>query len=266
MSAAGPCVFGQPSQTQSAPQQPHYQSGWPCTGKQRSFDPSYARITEATGGHLLLLDPSEAMVWSKLAIGDSRHTATIVRAAGNSGSYVDIPFWVDSSVESLFVVVSLQCMQTIYLYDPERSGIDAQIPGVEDNWFRAGRISTVLKPQSGSWALRLVGAGPYSVAVQANSKAQLGTVDHKGDTLSIWLNESISDPVFRLVDSAGDPIQSLVLSRDPDSPAHYSGALVPPLVKFRIQVEWRGPNAEIAWRTDPRLKEPGAAVAPPSGK
>ncbi len=260
VSAVSPFVFGQSSQTQSAPQQPHYQAGWPCAGKERSFDPAYARAAEATGGHLLLLDRSEARVSATLAMGDGRHKATIVRASGETDSYVDIPFWVDSSVESLFVVASLQCMQTIFLYDPQRSAVEAKIPGVEDTWFRAGRISTVRKPQAGSWTLRLVGMGPYSVAVEANSKAPLAAVDLKGNTLSIWLDESIADPVFRLVDAAGNPVQSLTLSRDPDSPAHYMGKLDFPTLSFRIQVEWRGPNAETVWRTDPHLMEPPRPV------
>ena len=65
--------------------------------------------------------------FSALVIGDMHHKATIARAAGKTESYVDIPFYADSSAESLFVVASLQCMQTIYLYDPNRAGIDVQI-------------------------------------------------------------------------------------------------------------------------------------------
>lgn len=246
-------VFGQ---TRTSAQQPQYQTGWPCTGKERSFDPSYARVAEATGGHLILLDRSEAGVSSTLARGDSKHKETIVRATGKIDSYMDIPFWVDSSVESLFVVASLQCMQTINLYDPQRINLDSRTPGVEDTWFRAGRISTIRTPQAGSWTLRLLGTGPYSVAVQASSEARLGKVDRVDNALSVWLAESISDPVFRLVDAAGSPIQSLGLSRNPDSPAHYTGTLDLPAVGFRIQAEWRGPNGEIVWRTDPRLNEP----------
>src|SRR6266849_5950564 len=76
----------------SSAQQPNYQPGWPCTGKERSFDPTYAKVAEATGGHLVLLDRSEVGVWSTLAMGDSKHQSTIVRAAGKTDSYVDIPF------------------------------------------------------------------------------------------------------------------------------------------------------------------------------
>jgi hypothetical protein len=251
-----PCVFGQTREAQ----QPRYQAGWPCTGKQLSFDPSFARVAEATGGHLVLLDRSEAGVTSTLALGDSKHQATIIRAAGKTESYVDIPFWVDSSVESLFVVASVVCMQTIYLYDPQRTGLDSRVTGVEDTWFRAGRISTVRSPQAGSWTLRLLGTGPYSVAVQANTQVRLGKIDQSGKNLSIWLAESISEPAFRLVDAAGNPIQSLNLLRDQDSPTRYTGSFDPPAVGFRIHVEWRAPDGDIVWRTDPRLIEPPPAA------
>ncbi|HEV2201840.1 MAG TPA: hypothetical protein VGR73_18625 [Bryobacteraceae bacterium] len=253
-----------PSAPQASAQQPNYQPGWPCTGRERSFDPAYAKVAEATGGHLVLLDRSEVRVWSTLYAGDSGHKSTIVRAAGKIDSYVDIPFWVDSSVESLFVVASLQCMQTIFLYDPQRSGVDAKSPGMLDDWFRAGRISTVPMPQAGSWVLRLLGTGQYSVAVQANSNARLGTVDRKGNTLSIWPGESTADPVFRLVNAAGEPIRTLALAQDPDSPGHYNGTFEPPTVSFRVQAEWRAANGEIVWRTDPRLMEPASPAAAPS--
>src|SRR5579862_293727 len=254
-------VLAQSSQPQSAAQQPRYQANWPCTGKERSFDPSFSRAAEATGGHLVLLDRSEAGVSSTIATNDRQHKATIIRATGQSDSYVDVPFWVDSSVESLFVAGSMQCAQAIFLYDPQRSGIDGRIPGVEDTSFRAGRITVVRKPQAGAWELRLLGTGQYSVAVQAGSRVGLGTVDLRSNKLSVWLNESIADPIFRLVDAAGKPIRSVSLARDPDSPAHYSGPLDFPAVSFRIQVEGRGPNREAVWRTDPHLMDPPPHVS-----
>ena len=81
----------------------------------------------------------------------------------------------------------------------------------------------------------------------------------RGNTLSVSLDESIADPLFRLVDAAGKAMQSVALVRDPESPAHYLGTVDFPAMSFRIQVEWRGPGGEPAWRTDPRLN--GASTA-----
>src|SRR5579863_10476026 len=88
-------------------QHPRYQPSWPCTGKERAFDPAYSKIAEATGGHLFLFDKSEVSGTSALAIGDMRHKETIVRQSGRLESYVDIPVPVDASIDSVFVVASL---------------------------------------------------------------------------------------------------------------------------------------------------------------
>ena len=135
----------------SSEQQPQYQPGWPCTGKERAFDPTYSKIAEASGGHLFLFDKSEVEGISVLAIGDMKHKDTIVRASGKIESYVDIAIPVDASVDSLFVVASLQCMQTILLYDPQRSSVKGEQAGSpeqpgEDHWFRAGRITVIPNP------------------------------------------------------------------------------------------------------------------------
>jgi len=230
-------------------QQPRYQAGWPCTGKERAFDPTYSKIAEATGGHLFLFDKSEMSGMSALAIGDMKHKETIARASGKLESYVDIPIPVDASVDSLFVVASLQCMQTIQLYDPQRSSVTGD-PDV-DYWFRAGRITTIAKPAAGEWLLRLAGTGAYSVAVEAHAAQGLHSVEVHEKTLSLRVSPEIANPLFRLVGPAAEPIQTLTLAPDPDSPGHFSGAFEPAAKQFRILVE----NGAGFQRVDPRLFE-----------
>jgi len=228
-------------------QQPRYQAGWPCTGKERAFDPVYSKIAEATGGHLFLFDKSEVAGTAALAIGDMRHKETIVRQSGKLESYVDIPIPVDSSVDSLFIVASLQCMQTILLYDPQRSGV----MGDEDHWFRAGRIATVAKPAAGEWLLRLAGTGAYSVAVEAHATQGLHSVDVQDKMLSLRLSPEITNPQFRLIGPLGDTLQTLSLEADADSPGHFQGTFEPGAKQFRVLVE----NGAGFQRVDPRLFE-----------
>jgi hypothetical protein len=233
-------------------QQPKYQAGWPCTGKERSFDPAYSKITEATGGHLFLFDKAEVAGTSALAIGDLKHKDTIVRASGKLDSYVDIPIPVDASIDSLFVVASLQCMQTILLYDPQRSSVNPEPD--EDHWFRAGRIATIPRPMPGEWLLRLAGTGPYSVAVEAHTSRGIHSVELSGahqKTLSLRLSSEIVNPRFRLVGPAGEAIEMLPLESDPDSPGRFRGAFQPAAEQFRILVE----DGMGFQRVDPRLFE-----------
>ena len=179
---------------QDSAQQPHYQQNWPCTGKERAFDPTYAKVSEATGGHLFLFDKSETTGMSTLMIGDMKHKQTIAHAAGKAESYVDIPFFVDSSVQSLFVIATLQCMQTIYLYDPQRAGISDVVPGVSDAWYHAGRITTVPAPASGQWVLRLLGTGAYFVSIQANTQETLGDVTIQNGVATFSISSQAAVP------------------------------------------------------------------------
>jgi hypothetical protein len=241
-------------QTPPAPseQQPRYQPGWPCTGKERAFDPTYSKIAEASGGHLFLFDKSEVEGISALAIGDMKHQDTIVRASGKIESYVDIAIPVDASVDSLFVVASLQCMQTILLYDPQRSSVNGE-PG-EDHWFRAGRITVIPKPLPGEWLLRLAGTGAFSVAVEAHTAQGMHSVEMSGapeKRLSLRLGPEITNPQFKLIGPAGEAIQTIPLAPDPDSPGLFRGAFEPAVAQFRILVEG---DAGLQ-RVDPRLFE-----------
>jgi hypothetical protein len=235
--------------TQGGAQQPQYQPGWPCTGKERAFDPSYSKIAEATGGHLFLFDKSEVAGTSALAIGDMNHKDTLVRQSGKLESYVDIPIPVDASVDSLFVVASLQCMQTILLYDSQRSSLTGEADA--DHWFRAGRIATISNPAAGEWLLRLAGTGAYSVAVEAHATQGMHSVEVRDKTLSLRLSPEIANPQFRLVGPAGEAIQMLALEPDPDSPGRFSGTFEPAAKQFRVQVE----NGAGFQRVDPRLFE-----------
>ena len=96
---------------------------------------------------------------------------------------MDIAIPADASVDSLFIVASLQCMQTILLYGLEQSSASSEPDA--DHWFGAGRISTIPKPAMGEWLLRLAGTGAYSVAVQARSTQGLHSVEVQEKMLSL---------------------------------------------------------------------------------
>ena len=248
-------AFGQASDDQ----RPRYLPGWPCTGKERSFDPVYAHTAEATGGHLFLFDKSEISGFSKFALGDLKHKQTVVRAAGKLDSYADIRIPVDRSISSLFVTVTLQCMQTVLIYDPLSVGVHPDEMGGEDNWFRAGRIAIIPKPQPGVWTVRLAGMGPYFVSVQAEAASGLHNVKVSSgpqeSSVSLNIDPSLPEPRFVLLDAAGEKVQALKLEPDTDSPGRFQGVFTPQVKSFRIAVESRDENGNTLQRVDPRLFE-----------
>jgi hypothetical protein len=251
-------AFGQASDDQ----RPRYLPGWPCTGKERSFDPVYAHTAEASGGHLFLFDKSEVSGFAKFAIGDLKHKQTVVRAAGKLDSYADIRIPVDRSISSLFVTVTLQCMQTVLIYDPLSVGVHPDEMGGEDNWFRAGRIAIIPKPQPGVWTVRLAGMGPYFVSVQAEAASGLHNVKVSAPetgaqewSVSVNTDPALRDPRFGLIDAAGEMVQTLRLVPDTDSPGRFEGLFTPQIKNFRIAVESRDENGNTLQRVDPRLFE-----------
>ena len=185
---------------------------------------------------------------SALAIGDMKHKETIVRQSGKLESYVDIRIPVDAGIDSLFVVGSLQCMQTILLYDPQRSSVTGDPDA--DHWFRAGRITTIVKPAVGEWLLRLAGTGAYSVAVEAHATLGIHSVEVGEKTISLRVSPEIVSPQFRLVGPAGEAIQTLALEPDPDSPGRFRGTFQA-TAQFRVLVE----DGAGFQRVDPRLFE-----------
>jgi hypothetical protein len=248
-------------------QRPHYLPGWPCTGKERSFDPVYARTAEATGGHLFLFDKSEVSGFSKFALGDIKHKQTVVRAAGKLDSYADIRIPVDASITSLFVTVTLQCMQTVMIYDPVNAGVHPEEMGGEDNWFRAGRIAIIPKPQPGVWTVRLIGMGPYFVSVQAETAKNFSTVRFDPTALrlgnpqevAVFVDPSVQEPRFQFTNTRGEAIQGLTLEPDPSSPGRFQGTITPPAERFRLMVEGRDETGNVLQRVDSRLFEAKSA-------
>jgi hypothetical protein len=225
---------------QAQTQTPKYQPGWPCTGKERSFDPVYSQIAEASGGHLFLNDPSEMLALSKLAIGGMNHNATITRATSRLESFVEVGFPVDVAIESLFVVASVQCLQIAELYDPDGRAVRPQlIPGGEEDRYRAGWIVTIPQPVPGRWTLRIAGQGYYSYAVEA--KTRLG-IHATFDPSSRRVNaENISN--LSLIGGGGEDLGSL----DPD------GRIPPNVSAFRVRMIGIDANGNARQRVDPRL-------------
>lgn len=250
------------AQTPQSDQKPRWQPGWPCTGKEPSFDPTYAAIAEASGGQLFLFDRSEAGSSTLLITATSRHRQTVARAAGKLDEpHQDIRVPVDSSIDSLLVSVSLQCMQMIAISDPSGVEIKPEQLGGENHWFRAGRIATVPNPAPGLWTIQLRGAGPFFLSVQAHASLILQTPKFQSmpprlgaeNQVVVSLNAPSPDVRFRLVSAAGETLQSLPLQTVAGRPGIFSGSIVPGFSQFRILAEGTDEHGYAFQRVDPRL-------------
>jgi hypothetical protein len=239
-------------------QQPRSLQGWPCVG---TPDPSYFRVAEASGGQVFLFDKSEIGSSAILAIAARRHEETLFRSAGSlvEGRH-EFSFPVDSTIESMMVSVSLQCLQSVDVITPSGQVLQ-QTAASEFHAFRAGRIVTLAQPEPGAWRVRVAGRGMFFLVVQAKSELSLDRVEfvreggrpgHEGlfptheppraagpQWLAIGLSGQVSSVTARLVTSPFEQIATLRLPESSSAPAgeqEFVAQVTPPAIAFRVVV------------------------------
>ena len=160
--AAATLVGAQQQQQQT----PNTRAGFPCGAR---LDPSYFRVAEGSGGHLLLLAPEEIGDSTALLTAYGDHPQTIFRLAGSMTPGLhefNVP--IDSTVESALFSISVQCLQTADVVRP--SGAPAIGDDVTDlSNFRAQHMVIVRRPEPGMWNIRVAGSGISGVVVQART-------------------------------------------------------------------------------------------------
>jgi hypothetical protein len=232
---------------------------WPCVSRP---DPAYVRTAEATGGQVFLFDKSEIGESAALMIASSTHTETIFRVSGSVTDGVhDFVVPIDSTVESVMISVSLQCLQVADITTPSGASLRANDPGVNYHQFEAGRMVTVATPAPGAWKVTVSGRGLFFLVVQAKTALTLATArfvapggrpGHEGlfpvkgslpagsaRLLEVDLHGAAHDVTFRFVSSQGDNLQDLVLPRQEggsEDDQTYVGEVTPKAAEYRLQV------------------------------
>lgn len=246
-----------PAQTQT----PQPKPGWPCVAG-RAVDPSYVKAAESTGGQVFLFDRSEAGRSLALMRNSRTHENTIFRSTDTlSTATREFTFPVDSTVESLMVSVSLQCLQSIAVFRPTNTEVHAgESDAKEEDRFKSGLILILAKPAAGEWRVRIAGAGLFFAVVTAKSSISLdraefvelgGRPGHEGlfpvkgpvhvgeqRTLSIAVTAPAGEKTFRLIDSAGNTLEPLDLKAPGENSegSEFVGVLALKHSAFRVAV------------------------------
>jgi hypothetical protein len=243
-------------------------------------DPSYIKAAESTGGQVFLFDRSEAGRSLTLMRNSPSHTDTIFRSTDTfSTGTRQFTFPVDSTVESLMVSVSMQCLQSITVFRPTNTEVHAGEPDAkEENRFKSGLILILAKPAAGEWRVRIAGAGMFFAVVTAKSSVSLdraefvelgGRPGHEGlfpvkgpvhvgeqRMLSIAVTAPAGEKSFRLVDSAGETLESLNLKAENSEGNEFVGTLAVKHSAFRVAVLGRDEAGYPYQRVLARLFEP----------
>jgi hypothetical protein len=248
-------------------QQQASRPGWPCAGK---VDPSYILIAEATGGSVLLFHPSELGAAGSEMSAAQRHRETVFRAGGpvEEGNY-EFTVPVDSTIESVFFLVSMQCLQLATVVTPSGELLNVSAPGVEYHHFEALRMFVVDKPAPGTWKVTAGGRGLFSLIVRAKTDLTLGRVSfaERGKPFfglsmakkALDVETSLSGAAdrigFQFISSRAAPIGAFDLAVDPrfDDARRYVGQVTTPDVDFRVAVTGLDPRGFPFQRVDSRL-------------
>jgi hypothetical protein len=248
-------------------QTPNPRAGFPCGAR---LDPSYFRVAEGSGGHLLLLAPEEIGDSAALLTAFGDHPHTIFRLAGSmTPGLHEFTVPVDSTVESVLFSISVQCLQTADVVRP--SGGPAIGDDVTDlPNFRAQRMLIVRRPEPGTWTIRAAGSGISGVVVQARSPigmsqpefapAQSTTftvipsagVEH---TLRVRVSGHVSDLRASLVSGQFISLAELPLSQS-ETDGIYLSHVTPGAEAFRVVVTGKDENGVAFQRMSAALVTP----------
>jgi hypothetical protein len=232
--------------TGSAQSKPSGQSsrpGWPCAGK---VDPSYVQVAEASGGKVLLFHPTELEGMSIDYRAAAQHEETVLRAVGQlDGDRYEMTVPIDTTIESAYFVVSVQCLQLVSLVTPSGEELSVATPGVEYHPFGSVRLFVVPNPTPGVWKVIAAGRGYFSAIVTARTDLQLDGVEFSaaraagtGTVLDARVSGAFRQASFHFVAGNGELIESLRLDlRDrSEEGANYQGAVKRPRKDFRVAV------------------------------
>ena len=228
---------------QSKPSGQSSRPGWPCAGK---VDPSYVQIAEASGGKVLLFHPTEIEGMGLDYRASAQHEETVFRAVGQlNGESYEMAVPIDTTIESAYFIVSVQCLQVATLVTPSGQELSVATPGVEYHQFESVRLIVVPKPTPGVWKVLAAGRGYFSTVVTAATELRLDRVtsfDRAAPGANLSFEAGVSGTFrqasFHFVAGNGELIESLHLDVQDRSEVgtSYRGPVKKPRKDFRVAV------------------------------
>jgi hypothetical protein len=231
-------------------QQATRQAGWPCAG---TIDRSYALNAEATGGKVLLFRKTELAGVTEDMTASSRHKEIVFRASArlSQGTYeFDVP--VDSTIESAYFFVSLQCLESVEVVRPSGDPLRADAADVENHRYAAVSMFTVKEPSPGSWKVRVTGRGVLSLVVSARTDLRLASVSftdggervmfaatrERAVRVEANLTGAADQIAFQFISSSAAPMALLDLALEKEAGADktFAADVTVPGTQFRLAV------------------------------
>ncbi len=248
-------------------QQARSQPDWPCSGQ---VDPAYVRTAEASGGKVLLFKPAEVTGLAAENAASRAHPETVLRVAGplDTGVHAfEVPL--DSTVGSVYVFASLQCLQDVTLSQPSGDPLPLDSEGVVHQAFAAIHLFTIKAPAPGRWKITVAGRGFFTLVVAAQTRLALRSVSLLRDGVAIKGLAPLGQPVrlqtavsgeprgvtVRFISMGGAPIADIPVT--PEEPASgmstYAADVTLPAADFRVLLTGIDANGFAFQRVTPQL-------------
>jgi len=165
------------------------------------------------------------------------HEELVFRAGGRlvEGSLdFDIP--IDTTVESTYFFVSLQCLNAVNLVRPDGEDLHTDAPEVEYHHFEAVRMFTVKKPEPGIWKVRVAGKGFFPLIVKAKTDLKLTASTFVEGRLEAKMSGAANQIGFELVSVTGTIIEPIDLDLEEEFEMYrtYGGEVERPSTDFRL--------------------------------
>ena len=176
------------------------------------------------------------------------HPEVVFRATGRVADGLhefEVP--IDSTVESAYFVISLQCLDAISIVGPTGDEVNPAAPGIEHHAFTAVRLLTIPTPEPGSYRVRVAGRGFFSVIVRAKTDLQLANVTfspggfpikREPQLVEAALHGATREVAFQTISAGGGVLDavSLELAEEEDGERTFRGSMKPPAPDFRLSV------------------------------
>jgi hypothetical protein len=236
--------------------------GWLCISG-RAVDPAYIETSESTGGQVFLFQKDEIAQSTPALMATSTHPATITRGIGNLAGAREFQFNVDSTVESLLVLASLQCRKEVTVFRPSGEEMISYNSNKATD-LKTGKILRVDYPEPGIWKLRVSGEGLLVFSVMAKTSPRLPSLRLRESRLGVRQDVDVSLPgeitgvKSQLVNAAGDAA-SEPEAADSLGNGAYRISVTPTSERFRVRIlatDANGRQLERMWPVLLRAAKP----------
>lgn len=227
---------------------------WPCVPG-RAMDPNYLDLSESTGGQLVLFRKGEVEHAGPVMSAAYTHPATILRVVGQLNGTREFEFPVDSTVQSILLLSSVQCRERVLAVRPSGVVLTGQNSAMLVE-LKSATILRVDQPEPGKWKVRLQGSGLYVLSVLAKAEIGLTQVaSPEAESLEFHLAGQASRIGVQLVDATGAPMSGVIV---PEGTAEgsYTAGIPARTHRYRVLVTGQDSAAWPFQRVHPNLFRP----------